>query len=221
MVDWQASDGLESITDSLANYMRDFYPTLTVKTPTQIELDKEKAVAVVTTIFDIPEAWDPDPEEGLKYFTVRPYEIRSDMPQFSGAARTTPFGISYPEATRQTLEVKASNGYSFDDDDHEYVSDAFVFKELDRFDKDASIYTEIYTYQAKRDYISEDNFRADMAAIEDIRDRLGITVHSELESVSSSTKGGNKISAVLTLLALLGFLAWLFLFQGKAKRKDV
>lgn len=222
MVDWQAADGLESITESIANYMRDFYPTLTVKKPTEVELDKEKGVAVVRTTFDIPNAWDPDPDDGLQYFRVRPYEIRSDLPQFSGAARTTPFGISYPKSTRQILKIQVDKDYTFSEGEYEHVSDAFAYKELNRYDTEASLYTETYVYQAKRDHIRVEDFKADMAAISDIRARMGITVQTGLEtdSVAAKPAGVGKTLPILLILMLTGLLGWLFVSQGKRQRKN-
>ena len=184
---WVASDGLEAVEKRYLDYYRDFYPTLEPLEPLTMEVDEVKAHVIMRSTYSIPNAWDEDETENQKTFDVSPYELKAEFPKFDGADRRSDLAISYPIRIRQTHVLKVDDAYHFDDDAYEYESDSLAYRDRFIFDKSALTYTETHEYEAKRSFIALSDVKTDMAAVDEIRGRLGTQIFTEIRKTSGDS----------------------------------
>lgn len=213
IVNWVNEDGIAAVEKSLLDYFRDIYPTLEVAEETTLVKDEAKAVATLKTVYRIPEAWTEDKENERHTFWTTPYEVRADMPTFSGADRTIAFALDYPSRTQQTIILQVDSTFSYDDDRFERDSDAFAYAEINAWDEDAATYTETYSFVTKEDHITLDAFKEDMAFIDKARDRMGMTTQvpfdsSTLNSVETAFAIAEPFKSLI-YIGLIGILVWL------------
>jgi len=216
-VDWVNEDGIAAVEKTILDFFRDSYPTLEISKPTELHLDQDKAVATLVTVFNIPNAWVFDEEDQTDTFLAYPDEVGAAFPEFDGADRITHYSLSYPQRVRQTLEFVVDDNYSFDDDAYKIDSEAFEYSEVDRWDSDAKIYREVYSYRTKQDHIKLENVKSVMAKIDKANDRMGLYVYKGKYSLTgiSEILGGFNLPAplrgLMSLFLLLGlglFIRW-------------
>lgn len=209
-LDWVNEDGLASVEKSLLDYFRDIYPTAEIAEETIFTKDEAKAIASLKTVFTIPDAWTEDKENERRTFWTTPYEVRADMPTFNGADRSLAFALNYPVRTRQRIQLKVDETYSYDNDRFERDEEAFAYAEVNVWDEDAAVYTETYSFSAKQDHIQMAAFKEDMAFIDKARDRMGMTTQKPLNS--ESTENAFEMAAPfkgLIYVGLIAVLAWI------------
>lgn len=217
-VEWVNDDGIAAVEKVILDFFRDSYPKLEVSKPTELILDQEKAVATLVTVFNIPDAWVYDEEDERDTFLAYPDEVGATFPDFDGADRVTHFSLSYPQRVRQTLEFVVDDTYSFDDDMHKIESDAFDYTEVNRWDSDAKIYRETYSYRTKQDHIKLENVKSVMAEIDEANDRMGLYVYRgdasfELSDILGDLDVSGPLRGLISLLLLAGigfFIRWTF-----------
>lgn len=187
--EWYLNDGLAKVEKQFFEYFTDFYPSIIIEKPTEVEIDKENAIFTIKAYYRIVDGWEKDEDENEKTFWAIPYELRASFPVFSGTARTAPYAIPYPAKHRQILAFKVSDSYAFDEVDLPYETEAFNYREVNTF-KD-QLYKEIYTYEAKQEFIASDDAAEVLGFVNKTRDDFGLTLidninPSKLDNISES-----------------------------------
>ncbi|MEP1231312.1 MAG: hypothetical protein ABJG88_11605, partial [Litorimonas sp.] len=202
-------DGLKDIEKTFFEYFADFYPSIKIEKPTEVEIDKSDAIFTIKAYYRIVDGWEKDEDNNRKTIWGLPYELRADFPVFSGVARTAPYTIPYPAKIRQTLIFKVDDEYEFDDKDEPYETDAFKYREVNTF-KD-EVYKEVYTYETKQDNIAAEDASDVLAFVNTTRDDFGISIQNFITPPASSELSEKQwTQIILGLFGLLGIGAAIF-----------
>lgn len=203
------SDGMVSIEKEYLVYFADFYPTIEIKKPSETAYDNQTSKYEIKSFYLIRDAWDVDEKAGTKSFSAIPYEISGDMPNFSGAKRTSPLSLAYPRNTRQRLRFKVEDDWTFDLEPTSIENEYIYYQRVHSFEN--ALYEESYSYQAKQDHLPVSGFSELMNEIEMVRDRFGVVMTMPIES--GSGKGWDNWSEetwgfiYLALILTAGILA--------------
>lgn len=175
---WFLDDGLADIEKNFYEYFVDLYPSLIIEKPTEIEVDEDEASFTVKAYYRIVDGWEKNEAENEKTIWAVPYELRATFPVFSGVKRTAPYAIPYPAKNRQTLAFKVGENYAFDEADLPFATDAFDYREVNTF-KD-QLYEEIYTYEAKQDFIAAEHSTDVLSFVNETRDDFGLSLYDNI-----------------------------------------
>lgn len=200
---WIANEGEAGVGAALLKYYQDSYPTISITTPLRAITMEDEGKTTLLASFTIPSAWTKDEKNKIKQFPAKPLEINAEFPNFNGATRTTPFKLVHPVRTRQTLKFIVDDNWTFNDKNFLINNKSF------RYNKDSTfknnIYTEIYTYSTKADFISPASFAKIMKDISAARDDLGVTLQISTAKTTPTT-----LSKFLTKTNILIFYySWL------------
>ena len=221
---WYQDDGLADVEKRFFEYYADFYPSIKIEKPTEVEVDDLEASFTVKAYYRIVDGWEHDEAKNKKTMWALPYELRAGFPVFSGVARTAPYSIPYPSKNRQVLAFKIDSNYSFDEEDLPYKTQAFDYREVNTVED--NLYREIYTYEAKQAYIEAKDAAEVLAFVNKTRDDFGLTIQNSINSnVSNSSVSEftwNKtftFENIFNLIAMIVGLgiALFFIIFGKSK----
>ncbi len=214
--DWHESNGLQSVEKDYLDYFADFYPTIERTKPTEVTANETKGSFSVTLYYIIKNAWDKDEDSNSKTFWAIPYEVKADMPEFSGAKRTLPFALEYPVKTRQRIQYLVDDTWEFSTTDTKLDNDYISYLRKETFD--GKVYQEEYSFVTQRDHLPSEGFAEIMKEIEQIRDDYGsvitmpITPSTGWEAWSEETWG--------QVFVALFFLSGMFAAIGAALQNN-
>jgi len=157
IVRWLKSDGLEAIEREYLEFYQNTYSTLEKSGDLSVKMDEELGIASISVKYLIKDPWEPDEDDGEKYFSAYAKDIDGDVPNHVGADRTSPYKIKHPVRTRQVLEFDIDSNWSFEPDELEIEKDAFFFS----FDGTVTpkTYKETYIYRSQQDHITSEKFQ--------------------------------------------------------------
>ena len=206
---WYLNDGLAKVEKQFFDYFANFYPSIKIEKPTEVEFDEEEASFTVKAYYRIVDGWEKDEEENQKTIWAVPYELRASFPVFSGAKRTAPYAIPYPAKNRQILAYKVGENAAFDEADLPYATEAFDYREVNRFKN--QLYEEIYTYEAKEEFIAAEDAADVLSFVNETREDFGLTIYdpinsSNLENVTDEQWG----QIFVGLFLVVGLIAAIF-----------
>ncbi len=196
MYNWYKREGTKGVADSFLKFYQDKYPTIEQVGDVRFETDASAGWFKIEVNYEIPDAWDPNEDDGMKYLDIYASETDSNIPDFKGSARSTPFGISHPIHGRQVIRLQVNDNWSFEDEEVHHSFDAFDYSKVTTFEDD--LYEETYIYKTKQDHIDPEKFPEVMAVLSEIDDELGVALRYPIEEVDDPSEDW-----VLILLGLL------------------
>ena len=204
--EWFLDDGLAEIEKQFHEYFVDLYPSLIIEKPTEVEVDEDEASFTVKAYYRIVDGWEKDEEENEKTIWAVPYELRAGFPVFSGAKRSAPYAIPYPAKNRQILAYKVDEDAAFDEANLPYTTDAFDYREVNRFKN--QLYEEIYTYEAKQEFIAAEDAPEVLSFVNETRDDFGLTIYDAINPGSldhiTEEQWGQIFIAVFLFVGFIG-----------------
>lgn len=172
IIGWIDSAGKTDVEREYLEFYQNGYSSIEQKGGLRFTRDDERAKVTIEIDYIIKDAWEKDPDGGNSYYTFYAKEIASDIPDFKGVKRTTPYAFKHPVRTRQTLDFKTDKRWDIDPtiliEDHE----AFYFSLASTSTK--SQFKEVYEYRSKQDHISVEHFEKTMKALENVDDHIGL-----------------------------------------------
>jgi hypothetical protein len=187
MKNWYEADGMKSVEKSLLDYFADFYPTVEQLKPVEFSEDVDAGSYSITAYYLIKDGWELSENGKQKEFWAIPYEVKADMPSFSGAKRSTPFSINYPVKTRQRIRFLVGKDWNMSLTPAEINTESFDYIREESYE--GTLYEEVYSYVTKRDFIPAEGFAEIMNKINDARDAFGVTMTLPVDSGTASNDG--------------------------------
>lgn len=202
ILSWYRNDGIEVIEKTYLNYFKDLYPTIEQIKPTDVKIDNVNGSMSFTSYYEIPNAWTLSKEDNLKQFSTLPYELRAEMPKFSGVTRSSPMKIAYPKKIRQVIRYKVDDSWSLTEIEDSWETDNLAYNFSSRFSGD--VYSEIYAFESKADHMAADSFAEDMVKIDTIRNELETTMQDNITPPSGWEAWSEDTWQILVMFWLFG-----------------
>jgi hypothetical protein len=215
MTAWYTDRGIAGIEKSFLEFYQNTHPSITQTAPIKIETFSDQAKIVFTAKYEIPKAWETEDNKKVRSFYARAGDIRHDLPNFVGSARTSPFPLSHPIRTKQTLKFLVDETWDLPDESKTQSFNAFDFSEVSNFAD--NIYTREFSYQTKVDNIKPTEFRKAMAALKDINEStwVTLTITDAEEPSAQSYDFGGFVDLAIGLILIFSIILAIGLFGIK------
>ena len=191
----------DALLEDFVKFYQDFFPTIESVGDMEVDIDEAASRIRITTHYKIPGGLQYDESEKAYSVSIWPFDLNSAFPNFDGASRTLPASFSHPTRIRQKIIFELGEGWDMDMSEQNFDMDAFTATETKTHKN--GVYTEIYTYKTKADFIAAQDYAKAMAAIDDYNDEMGttLTVHDS-EDTSLKSLG---FTLLLAIVMALGF----------------
>ena len=166
MMYWHESGGLENSEKSFLEFYQHNYPSIEQTSPMKVEKFTAEGKISFSATYKIPNAWDKREGENVLY--VLACDIRYDIPDFVAGERQIPYAFNHPVATKQVVKLLLDDTWDMPNSSVKKTRDAFEFRANETFVDD--VYTSVYTYKSKADFIAADDFQETMKVLEDVDD---------------------------------------------------
>lgn len=172
IISWIDSSGKKDVEREYLEFYQNSYPSIEQKGDLRFKRDEDNAKVTIEIDYVIKDAWEKDPDDGESYHRFFAKEIASDVPNFKGAKRTTPYAFKHPVRSRQTLDFKIDKSWDIEPtilvEDH----DAFYFSLTSTVTENR--FKEVYEYRSKQDHITPEDFEKTMKALDNADDHIGL-----------------------------------------------
>lgn len=214
--DWIARDGSDNVVESFVRYLADSYPTIEPVGEMRFESDADEGWTEISMDFRLPGYGGGDRDE----LETRAMYVLSNAPDFEGGDRTLPFAIDHPRASRHVREYIVDDRYSFDTFEKTVETNAFRFEARDTVTP--TLFREDYRWTSKADHITADDFKADMATVQTLRDVSYSTINlADDTKVSQQAEGPSPLRRAVGWSVLILFPLVVILAMRRSRRRPV
>lgn len=204
-----ASNSVSQKADGYVQFYSRYYPTISQAEPIIKADDSSTGSITVTEFYQISDFWQADaaaPSKLNARFYSNGISSYLQTPEIAGH-RSQPYALSHPVNISQTMTIELNDiDWQFTEEQVEEHNPFFHYQSQLTFDRDSKTLTLHYQYKSLTDHIMPDQRLAYIAAVNNARNDLNLTIYQYDAVNERSQPAASGSNSKLIFLTLAGYM---------------